>query len=193
MLTPEQQGYATAALDMELVPKCCDYFLRSYPCLRELLTPDEMESAAMFACASAASTYNPAKAGISAYFSKAILHELLKSCQRELKHGARSVYRISLHAAELRQPPVGKPLADAVLQAFESLTDEDRRWIERRVFDNASYRVLARAEKISTRQVQKVLRSRLDRLRRTAEESPHVSPSFGPACEQPRESAEENT
>lgn len=181
MLTPEQQGFVQSALDCDLVPKCIDYFLKNYPCLREILTPDEMESAGFYACASAATTYDPARAGISAYFSKAIIHELLKSCQREIKHGAKSVYRISLKAAEQRQPPESKPLTDPILRALQEMTDEDRRWIERRVFDGASFRVLAREKNVSTRQVQKLLKSKLDRLARFVIDSPHTSASHGGA------------
>ncbi len=173
MLTSEQQGYASAAIEMSLPNKCIDYFLKNYPCLRDVLDPEEMNSAALFACASAAKTYNPERAGISAYFSRAILHELLKSCQRELRSGSRSHYRISMKALEMRQPAETKPLADPIIEAFQNMSAEDRRWIERHVFEGASIRFLARTEQISSRQAKKKLRCRLDRLRRATADQPH--------------------
>lgn len=173
MLTAIQQGYSLKALEMGLVSKCIDLFLKSYPCLRTVLAPEEMESAAMFACASAARTYDPEKAGISAYFSKAILHELLKSCRREIKSGSQSAYRISLPAIEQRAPAKAEPLADPILAALQSLTDTDRAWIESHVFDGTSIRLFARTEGISARQAAKLLRCRLDRLKRATADQPH--------------------
>jgi len=174
MLDEKQQGYATAAIEMDLHSKCIDYFIRSYPCLRGVIEPEEMQSAAFFACASAARTYQPEKAGISAYFSRAILHELLKSCQRELKHGTRSVYRISMKALEQRQRVKKQhSLADPTLAAFQLLSDVDRSWIERHVFEGVSIRALSRAEQVSSRQARKLLRLRLDRLRKSSYDQPH--------------------
>lgn len=174
MLTPEQQGYAREAV--RLVAPCLHYFLENYPCLRGVLHPDDMESAALYACATAAATYDPGRAGISAYFSRAILHELLKSCKREIRSGSKSIYRISLRAAECRmkvrtQGEEDATLLASVAQAFDALSDEDQRWIRAHA-DGVSIREMSRREGITTRQAAKLARVKLARLRKSVQVQP---------------------
>lgn len=167
MLSDSQR--ATAEQALELVGPCISYFLDNYPCLREVMTIEDMQSAAAYACASAAKTYDPTRAGISAYFSRAILHELLKSCQRELK--GNGVWRVSLAVAEVRMP-LGKLAEDdpaesmpaPVIEALASMSAEDRRWIQSCTIEGVSVREMSRREGISTRQGAKLLRAKLSRL-----------------------------
>ena len=174
MLNAIQQGYATEAL--AFVSPCIDYFLNHYPCLREVVDPEELNSAALFACATAAKTYDPNKAGISAYFSRAIIHELLKSCRREIRSRSRSVYRVSLTVAERRQAVRCQPLADAAVLALTTLTERDREWIEAHCFEQQSVRSLARQHGVSARQATKILRARLSKLRKATVDQPHWEP-----------------
>lgn len=161
---------------MSLVAPCLAYFMDNYPCLRGVISRDEMESAALFACASAAKTYDPTRAGISAYFSRAILHELLKACKREIRSGSRSIYRISLAAIEARivHKPEAKgnsfDLRGNVAAAWKQMSAEDRRWLQRHAIEGMSIRELARREGITTRQAGKLLRAKLSRLRRATQQ-----------------------
>ncbi len=171
MLSETQQGYALEA--MRLVSPCLSYFLDNYPCLRGVLTPEDMESAAMFACATAATTYDPSRAGISAYFSRAILHELLKACRREIRSGSKSIYRISLRAAECRmtvrleREDGDADLITSIAQAFSSLSEEDQRWVKAHAIDSMSIRKLAKQENLTTRQAAKLVRAKMAKLRKS--------------------------
>jgi len=172
MLNQDQQGYAERAL--ELIPPCLHYFLESYPCLREVVDREELESAARLACVMAARTYDPSR-GMSAYFSRAILHELLKSCRSEIRSNgglgalSRSVYRVTLEVIERRLPAredEGPPAE--MLVALHALPAEDRQWITEHVIEGTSIRQMARDKGISTRQVAKLMAAKLGRLRSSA-------------------------
>lgn len=172
MLTADQQAAAVAAL--EIVPHCLRYFTASYPCLRGVLSPDDMESAANYACVTAARTYDPAR-GVSAYFSRAIIHELLKACQRELR-GKGKLYRVPLEAVEMELPSERLQLEDPaqstpapVIQALAGMNDEDRRWIVALTIEGVSVREWSRREKISARQGAKLFRAKLARLAKSVE------------------------
>jgi DNA-directed RNA polymerase specialized sigma24 family protein len=173
MLTEDQRQYAQTAIDSDLPSKCIDYFLKNYPCLREVLDPDEMQASAYYACTSAAKTYDPSRAGISAYFSKAILHELLKGCKRELKHGSRSLYRISLRAIERRQKVEKQPLADPLLAALRSLPPEEVTYVTQHYREGVSIRSMAVQCNITTRQIGNRIRAGLRKIGESIEDQPH--------------------
>jgi DNA-directed RNA polymerase specialized sigma24 family protein len=175
MLTEVQQGYCVQALS--LVEKACYKFWLNYPCLRGFLSPEEMQSAAEYACVLAARTYDPAKSGVAQYFGKAILHELLKACDNEHRSGAVSRLKISLAAAEKSLLSSGKlpgctqaQRTEAAANALRSMTEEDQRWLDSRFYGEASHRDLAKAEGISPRQVRKRLAQKLHRLKREIED-----------------------
>lgn len=171
MLTPEQQQIAESALG--LVPMVLARFRKRYRCFSPLWNQVDLEGAAHVAVTRAARTYNPEKAGLSAYFSRAIINTCLNEIRDELKANLHSPWRISLAAAEHRQPQADKPLADPMLAAILNLSEEDRRVIEERVFDGKSIRAFARDWGISTRQARKQIMCRLDRLADHWRESPH--------------------
>lgn len=171
MMNDSQKAYATKAMD--LVSPCIDFFLKNYPCLRDVVDGEELESAALFACANAATTYDPKKSGISAYFSRAIIHELLKSCRRELRSQSRSIYRISLKAVEGRQPAKRAPLADAASEALSGLSETDQAWIQAYVVEEQSIRQMSLEKGVTTRQVRKLLAVKLSKLRKATSDQPH--------------------
>jgi DNA-directed RNA polymerase specialized sigma24 family protein len=173
MLTQDQQGYAEQAL--ELITPCLHYFLGSYPCLREVVDREELESAARFACVLAARTYDPSRE-LRGYFSRAILHELLKSCRTELRSngglGGMVAYRVTLEVIERKIPARDLESDDGhtaeMLVALHAMTPEDRQWITDHVIEGTSIRQMARDRGISTRQVAKLMAAKLERLRKTA-------------------------
>lgn len=183
MLTQDQQAYAEKAL--AFVQPCLAYFLGAYPCLREVVDREELESAARLACVMAARTYDPARE-MRAYFSRAIMHELLKSCRTEIRSngglGSMVAYRVTLAVIERRLPT--RELEDddnhptEMLVAFHSLPVEDRQWITDHVIEGTSIRQMARDRGISTRQVAKLMAAKLERLRKNAISS-RVQPGVG--------------
>ena len=171
MLTREQQQLAEQAL--ELVPVVLVRFKQRYSCFASLWNQVDLEGAAHMAITMAARTFDPQKAGVSAYFSRAIINSCLSAIDKEVKANLHSPWRISLAAAEHRQTQENNPLADPMLTAIQNLSEEDRRVIEERVFDGKSIRAFAREWGISTRQARKQIMCRLDRLADHWRESPY--------------------
>lgn len=147
-----------------MVPVVLKGFRKRYQCFASIVDRVDLEGAAHLAVTRAARTYDPSKAGVSAYFSRAIVLTCLREIENELKSGAYSPYRISLEAAEHRQPQAAKPLTEPMLAAIQNLSEEDRKVIEERVFDGKSIRAFARDWGISTRQAKRQIMCRLDRL-----------------------------
>lgn len=159
MLTPDQQRIAEQA--MEIVPACLADFRRRYRCFGEIADRADLESVAYLTICQAARTYDPSKSGLSAYFSRAIINRCLSEIGREIKSRMHSIYRISLEAAEARQPPEAGPDRDTLID-FSCLPDEVREVVEARVFDQQSYRVFAEKNGVTIRQARRVITSHLD-------------------------------
>lgn len=169
MLTEEQQEIARRA--MPLVKACMAAFRRAYPCLRKVAQCCDLEGAAYLAVSKAARTYNPEKAGLSAYFSVAIRNAMLKEVQREMKTQAHSIRRIPLEQIHQREPPKERQPAEA-LAALLQLTEEERDWIERYVFDGTSFRAFGRESGRDPRTAKKILKARLLKLKEKIEDQP---------------------
>jgi len=169
MLTKEQQKVAEQALP--LVKVCIASFSRAYPCLRKVAACCDLEGAAYLAVRRAAKTYNPDKAGISAYFSIAIRNAMLQEVQREMRTQAHSIRRIPLEQVNAREPPKeGQPAV--ALAALLELTEEERDWIERWVFDGTSFRAFGRESGRDPRTAKKILKARLMKLKDRIEDQP---------------------
>lgn len=174
-LTPEQQGFAEEAI--RLVPACIEVFLRSMPCLREVAKGCDLRSAAYMACCRAARTYDKSKGvGVSAYFSVAIKNGMLREVQNELKTNAHSVMRIPLEQVYDRGEPPKRPVNPSAFPAMLTLTEQERDWIERHVFDGptrgGSYRAFGREAGRDCRTAKKMVQSILDKLKLAVEDHP---------------------
>jgi DNA-directed RNA polymerase sigma subunit (sigma70/sigma32) len=176
MLTPEQQAIAEEA--MKIVPSCISAFLRNMPCIRKVAQNCDLESAAYMACCKAAKTYDPSKGiGISAYFSVAIRNQILKDVQKELKTNAHSVMRMPLEKIGDLEPPK-RQVNPTAMPSLLQLTEQERDWVERWVFDGqnkgGSFRAFGREAGMDHRTAKKLLLSVLDRLRELADDHPDV-------------------
>ena len=171
MLTKEQQELALEA--MELIPVCLKDFRNRYPFLREIAQVADLESAAMLAVTKASRTYDRNKAGISAYFSKAIRNACLREIENEVKSRSHSIYRISFEMLEARDNRKAEPLDDPIFSELKKLCDEDRNIIEQRAFENKSIRAFANEWGVSVRQARKKLMVKLDKLSDCWRESAH--------------------
>lgn len=171
MLTRKQQALAEEA--MELLPVCLKDFRNRYPFLREIAKVADLESAALLAITKASRTYDPERAGISAYFSKTIRNACLREIEKEIKSRSHSQYRISFEMIESRQEVEHEPLADPIMSELAKLSEEDMRDIEARAFENKSIRAFSREWGISTRQARKKLMVKLDKLAECWRESAH--------------------
>lgn len=168
MLTPDQQRLVEEAVKM--VPVCLNVFLKCMPCLRSVAESCDLESAAYLACCKAAVTFDPARhEHFSTYFSVAIKNGMLREVQNEMKSQSHSILRVSLDQAQKRQPPKSPP-STAAVNSLLKLTEEERSWIERHVFDGTSFRAFGRESGCDHRTAKKRLKSRLDKLRQAWED-----------------------
>lgn len=174
-LTPEQQALVEEAV--RWVPKCIKSFLNSMPCLREIARNCDLTSAAYMACCKAARTYEKDKGiSVSAYFSVAIRNGMLREVQKELKTNAHSIMRIPLEQIYEREPPK-REVNPTAMPSMLNLTEQERDWIERWVFDGqnrgGSFRAFGRESGRDGRTAKKMLQSFLDKLRAAVEDHPH--------------------
>jgi hypothetical protein len=173
-LTPEQQELVEQAA--KIVPACVKHFLDSMPCLRQVAKNCDLQSAAYLACCRAAKTYDKTKgSSISAYFSIAARNGMLREVQKELKSNAHSIMRIPLDQVYDREPPK-RQVNPRAMPAMLTLTETERDWVERFVFDGVnrggSFRAFGREAGRDCRTAKKMLHSILDKLRIAIEDQP---------------------
>ncbi len=173
MLDEEQQKLSEEAL--KLVPVVLRKFKEKYSCFRSLWNAVDLEGTAHLAITKASRTYDPKKAGVSAYFSRAIVFSCLTAIEKEVRSQMQSPWRISMEAAQHRQRVTNdrSHLENPMLSAMKNLSDEDRKIIEERVFDGKSLRAFASQWECSTRQAKKQINLRLDRLAECWRVNPH--------------------
>lgn len=175
MLTPDQQRLVEEAI--KLVPVCVSVFKRSMPCLREVASRCDLESAGYLACCRAAKTFDPHRGvGISAYFSVAIKHGMLREVQNEIKSRSNSIYRIPFLEQDVRLQVAAKE-PSAMSRAIMTLTDEERSLIEKRMSGGAVADMRQRREPSSKKkwraqQARQRLKASLDKLRKAYEDTP---------------------
>lgn len=176
-LTPEQQELVEEAA--KIVPACVKHFLSSMPCIRQVAKSCDLHSAAYLACCRAAKTYDKSRGvSISAYFSVAAKNGMLREVHKELRSNAHSIMRIPLEQVHERQPPKREvnPLA---MPAMLTLTETERDWVERFVFDGVnrggSFRAFGRESGKDCRTAKKMLQSILDKLKSAIEDHPSSS------------------
>lgn len=176
MLTPDQQRLVEQAI--KLVPVCVAAYKKSLPWLHKVMRLCDLESAAYLACCKAARTYDPSRGvGISAYFSVAIRNAMSREISNEIRSGSTSIARIPLLESDERVREVMTTIAeDPVFRALQSLTDEERSWIERHVFDGTSYRAFGREANCDPRTAKRRIRCHLDKLRQAYEDDPGQRP-----------------
>jgi hypothetical protein len=174
-LTPEQQEIAEQA--SKLVTACIKDFLHRMPCLRVVAGSCDLRGAAYMACCRGARTYDKSKGvGISAYFSVAIKNAMLREVQNELRSNAHSVMRIPLEQVYERDSPPKREVDPAAIPSLLTLTEQERDWIERHVFDGpnngGSFRAFGREAGRDCRTAKKMVQSILDKLRAAVEGHP---------------------
>ena len=161
-MTPDQQTLVEEAI--KLVPICVRVFLKSAPGLRGVVRHDDLESAAYLACCKAARTFDRGRGvGVSAYFSVAIRNGMLREIQRELRRRQRNQNQIPMEIAEKERPP--DPAGSDVFASLATLPEEERRWIERHLFEGISLRALGRQSGVSVKTVKKRLLLFLDKVK----------------------------
>lgn len=169
-LTEEQQRLAEEAI--KIYPAVVASLWKGMPCLRSVMDHCDLESAAYVGVCYAARTYDKSKGvGISAYFGVAMKNAMLREIQKEVKSQAHSIARIPLEQVDMRMP-VSKECNENVLQALTKMTEDQRDWIERWLFDGTSFRAFGRESGRDPRTAKKIIRSHLDRLKEIVDDEP---------------------
>jgi len=173
-LNQEQQELVEQAA--RLVPAMVKKFLESMPCLRQVAKGCDLQSAAFLACCRAAKTYDKTRGvSVSAYFSIAAKNGMLREVHKELRTNAHSIMRIPLEQIHERQPPK-RTVNPTAMPSMLTLTETERDWVERFVFDGVnrggSFRAFGRESGRDCRTAKKMLYSILDKLKTAIEDHP---------------------
>jgi len=171
-MTPEQQALAEEACKM--VPMSVRLFWKHFPCLRNVAKSCDLESAAYLACCRAAITYDPAKAGMAAYFSVAIRHGMQQEVEREVRSRSHSIDRIPLEWVEKRQEAAEQEDIKA-FAALAALDDELREWLEKIALyphQGGSARQYGKAKGVCTKTAGKRIAKEFRKLRRIVDDQP---------------------
>lgn len=164
-LTVKQKRLAEEAID--LIPKAIRGFEKSFPGVREKLSKVDAVSVANLAIVEAARTYDERKSKPTTYFTKAIVHALLKELRRERRFRYASSDRVTLELAEREQPcEVWK---SDLQVAFSMLTECQRQLVRARYVDRKTFEEMADDLGCDRRTVRRRLLEAIDSLRGTSD------------------------
>jgi hypothetical protein len=172
MMTPEQQALALRACEM--VPTCVRLFWQHFPCLRNVAKSCDLESVAYLACCRAAITYDPSKAGMSAYFSVAIRHGMQQEVEKEVRSRSHSIDRIPLAWLDQRQEPARREDTHA-FAALAALDADLKEWLEKiALYPNhgGSARQYGKSKGVCTKTAGKMIAKEFRKLRKVIDDQP---------------------
>ena len=167
-LSAEQQGYVEKAAPV--IRACISAFVLKNPDLRDLAKRCDLEAAAEQAACLAALTYDPTKAGISAYFSVAIRRALFKEIQARQRHERRMQ-----SAWELCKPALNphiERMKRRATQALQMLSPYEKRLLEDHLIEGVTLKRLGREQDLDPRIIRKRINSAIDRLRDAEKDLP---------------------
>ncbi len=167
-LTAEQQGYVEKAAPV--IQACIAAFILKNPDLRDLAKRCDLEAAAEQAACLAALTYDPAKSGISAYFSTAIRRALFKEVQARQRHERRM-----LAAWEICKPTLNphiERMKRRAAQALQMLSPYEKQLLQDHVVDGVTLERLGREQNLDRRIIRKQINRAIDRLREAERDLP---------------------
>lgn len=164
-LTAQQQVYVEDAV--KLIPVVIAAFLRSNPNDKEIASRVDLLGTAQTAVCLAALTYDPNKAGISAYFSVAIRRLIVKEIAARRRHEGRMRAGWSI-AVE----PTSPPAAGRMTKALSMLPADEKQLIEDYYIAGVTLDRLSREQRSHIKTVRKRIRAALEKLRIAEKELP---------------------
>lgn len=164
-LTPEQQRYVEEAVG--IIPVVIASFLRSNPDDKAIATRVDLVGTAQTAVCLAALTYDPEKAGVSAYFSVAIRRLLVKEIAARRRHEARMKAGWEINVDPPSRNPTGR-----MTKALSMLPTEEKQLIEDYYIAGVTLNRLSREQNSHIKTVRKKIRRALEHLRNAEKELP---------------------
>ena len=167
-LTATQQGYAEKA--MPLVRIVIGSYLKRNPDLIDVANRCDLFGTAEQAVCQAALTYNPEKAGVSAYFSVAIHRALSKEIQARRNHERRM--RVAWEIAKPHLNPHIERMKHRAVKALQMLSPYDKQLLEDHVIEGVTLEQLSREQRLDRRTIRKRIKQAIERLREAEKDLP---------------------
>jgi RNA polymerase sigma factor (sigma-70 family) len=159
-LTDTQQGYAEKA--MPLVRMVIASYLKRNPDLVDVAHRCDMDGAAEQAVCLAALTYNPEKAGVSAYFSVAIHRAIAKEVLARQKHERRMRSAWDLCKPHLN--PHIERMKHRAVKALQMLSPYEKQLLEDHLIEGVTLERLGREQDLDRRTIRKRINRAIQRL-----------------------------
>ena len=167
-LSTTQQAYAEKAM---LLPRVViASYLKRNPDLIDVANRCDLEGAAEQAVCLAALTYNPEKAGVSAYFSVAIHRAISKEIQARRNHERRM--RTAWEIAKPQLNPHIERMKHRAVKALQMLSPYEKQLLEDHLIEGVSLERLGREQDLDRRTIRKRINRAIARLRDAEKDLP---------------------
>lgn len=166
-LTPEQQAHAAKAFP--LVDIVIRSFLKDNRQRRELARRCDLHGVAQEAVCLAALTYDPAKSGVSAYFSVAIHRALVKEIVARERNDSRATTNWPI---EPEAKITGEKHRGRAMAALQLLSPYEKKMIEDHLIEGVTITRLAREQDLDWRTCKKRMLSAIEKLREAEKKLP---------------------
>ena len=167
-LTDNQQGYAEKA--MPLVRMVIASYLKRNPDLVDVAHRCDMDGTAEQAVCLAALTYNPEKAGVSAYFSVAIHRAIAKEVLARQTHERRM--RSAWNLCKPHLNPHIERMKHRAVKALQMLSPYEKQLLEDHLIEGVTLERLGREQDLDRRTIRKRIKRAIDRLREAEKDLP---------------------
>lgn len=167
-LTDNQQGYAEKA--MPLVRMVIASYLKRNPDLVDVAHRCDMDGTAEQAVCLAALTYNPEKAGVSAYFSVAIHRAIAKEVLARQTHERRM--RSAWNLCKPHLNPHIERMKHRAVKALQLLSPYEKQLLEDHLIEGVTLERLGREQDLGRRTIRKRIKRAIDRLREAEKDLP---------------------
>ncbi len=167
-LTDTQQGYAEKA--MPLVRMVIASYLKRNPDLVDVAYRCDMDGTAEQAVCLAALTYNPDKAGVSAYFSVAIHRAISKEVLARQTHERRM--RSAWNLCKPHLNPHIERMKHRAVKALQMLSPYEKQLLEDHLIEGVTLERLGREQDLDRRTIRKRIKRAIDRLREAEKDLP---------------------
>ena len=167
-LSTTQQAYAEKAM---LLPRVViASYLKRNPDLIDVANRCDLEGTAEQAVCLAALTYNPEKAGVSAYFSVAIHRAISKEIQARRNHERRM--RTAWEIAKPQLNPHIERMKHRAVKALQMLSPYEKQLLEDHLIEGVSLERLGREQDLDRRTIRKRIKRAIQRLREAENDLP---------------------
>ena len=167
-LTDNQQGYAEKA--MPLVRMVIASYLKRNPDLVDVAHRCDMDGTAEQAVCLAALTYNPEKAGVSAYFSVAIHRAIAKEVLARQTHERRM--RSAWNLCKPHLNPHIERMKHRAVKALQMLSPYEKQLLEDHLIEGVTLERLGREQDLDRRTIRKRIKRAIQRLREAEQDLP---------------------